>query len=162
MADMQKKILYLHGLDGTLSEEKRKVLEQHFKIVAPQLDYRNTPDMFEKLSRLVVSENIQAVLGNSMGGCFAYHLSIHHSLPALCFNPALGNRPFQLPLPELKANNNPIVFVLGGQDDVVPSVENFTWIRNNPNPNFMLKWYNQIGHRVDIDTFEKEVKLFAE
>ena len=158
---MKKKILYLHGLDGSLSEEKREVLEHYFEIVAPQLDYRNTPNMFEELSKLVVSENIEAVIGNSMGGCFAYYLSVYHSLPALCFNPALGFRSIEIPLPKIIANNNPIIFVLGGQDDVVPSVENFAWIRQNPNPNFVMKWYNQMGHRVNIETFEKEIALFS-
>lgn len=157
---MKKKILYLHGLDGSLSEEKREVLEQYFEIVAPQLDYRNTPEIFEKRSRLVVTENIEAIIGNSMDGCFAYYLSVYHSLPALCFNPALGFRSIEIPLPEIKANNNPIVFILGGQDDVVPAVENFTWIRQNPNPKFVLKWYNEMGHRVDIDIFEKEVENY--
>jgi hypothetical protein len=47
-----------------------------------------------------------------MGGCFAYYLSLHHSVPALCFNPALGYRPIEIELPELKQNDNPIVFVI--------------------------------------------------
>jgi predicted esterase YcpF (UPF0227 family) len=58
------KILYLHGLDGSLSPEKKAVLERYFKTVAPQLDYRNTPNMFDKLSDLFVSENFDAVIGN--------------------------------------------------------------------------------------------------
>jgi pimeloyl-ACP methyl ester carboxylesterase len=155
------KTLYLHGLDGSLSTEKKVVLERCFEIVAPQLDYRNVPDMFDKLSDLFVSENFDAVIGNSMGGCFAYYLSLSHAVPALCFNPALGYRPFDVTLPELKSNDNPIVFVIGGKDTVVPATENFTWIRRNPNPNFVLKWYNEMEHRVDITTFEKEVEAFA-
>ncbi|MDR3197815.1 MAG: hypothetical protein LBU34_08120 [Planctomycetaceae bacterium] len=168
---MNKKILYLHGLDGSLSPEKKEVLERYFEITAPQLDYRNTPDMFAQLSGLFISEKFNAVIGNSMGGCFAYYLSLKYSVPALCFNPALHFRPIHFDLPELKPNNNPpnnnppnnpIVFVLGGQDDTVPVIESFAWIRQNPNPNFVLKWYNEMGHRVDIKTFENEVRLFAE
>jgi hypothetical protein len=51
-------------LDGSLSTEKKAVLERCFEFVAPQLDYRNTPDMFDKLSDLFVSENFDAVIGN--------------------------------------------------------------------------------------------------
>jgi dienelactone hydrolase len=158
---VQKKILYLHGLDGSLSQEKEEVLKRHFEIVAPQLDYKNMPDMFGTLSSLVVSGNVDAIIGNSMGGCFACYLSAHYSLPALCFNPALAYRPIDIILPELKPDNSFVVFVLGGKDDLIPAVENFAWIRQNPNPNFVLKWYNTMGHRVDIDTFEKEVELFT-
>jgi pimeloyl-ACP methyl ester carboxylesterase len=79
----------------------------------------------------------------------------------LCFNPALGYRPVGIDLPELKSNNNPVVFVIGGNDTVVPANENFAWIRQYSNPNFVLKWYNEMGHRVDIDTFSYEVELFA-
>ncbi|MDR0725476.1 MAG: hypothetical protein LBF59_05645 [Prevotellaceae bacterium] len=156
-----QKILYLHGLDGSLSREKKEVLERHFEIVAPQLDYRNTPDMFDRLSGLFVSENCNAVIGNSMGGCFACYLSLHQSVPALCFNPALGYRSIDIRLPELKSNDNPTVFVIGGKDNVVPAVENFIWIRQNINSNFVLKWYNEMEHRVDIETFTTEIEAFA-
>jgi esterase/lipase len=156
-----QKILYLHGLDGSLSHEKKEVLERHFEIIAPQLNYRNTPDMFGKLTKLLVSENCNAVIGNSMGGCFAYYLSLYQSVPALCFNPALGHRPIDIYLPELKCNDNPIVFVIGGEDNVVPAIENFTWIRQNANQNFVMKWHNKMGHRVDITTFSIELEAFA-
>jgi hypothetical protein len=73
----------------------------------------------------------------------------------------LGYRSFDIALPELKTNNNPVVFVIGGKDTVVPATENFTWIHRNLNPNFVLKWYNEMEHRVDITTFETEVEAFA-
>jgi pimeloyl-ACP methyl ester carboxylesterase len=158
---MQKKILYLHGLNGSLSVEKREILERYFKLVAPQLDYMHIPDVFAYLSKLFIAENIEAVIGNSMGGCFAYYLSLYHSVPALCFNPALGYHPTEIEVPELKQNDNPIVFVIGGKDTVVPSERNFAWIRQNPNQNFILKWYNEMEHRIDAGTFEKEAESFA-
>jgi predicted esterase YcpF (UPF0227 family) len=34
----EKKILYLHGLDGSLSQGKKEVLEHCFQTVAPMLD----------------------------------------------------------------------------------------------------------------------------
>lgn len=40
------KILYLHGLDSTLQDDRRAVLAPYGEIVAPVLDYRNTPDLF--------------------------------------------------------------------------------------------------------------------
>jgi pimeloyl-ACP methyl ester carboxylesterase len=156
-----RKIIYLHGLDGSLSQEKKTVLERCFDIVAPQLDYRNTPDMFGQLDKLVRNEKPDAIIGNSMGGCFAWYLAMYHALPALCFNLALGYRSISIDLPGLKSNNNPVVFVIGGKDTVVQADENFAWIRQHANPNFVLKWYNEMEHRVDIDTFSYEVELFT-
>jgi esterase/lipase len=157
----KKKILYLHGLDGSLSREKQEALERYFQVVAPRLDYRNTPNMFKVLCDWIAFENADAVIGNSMGGCFAYYLSLEYSIPALCFNPALCLRPVQVDVPELKPGNNPIVFILGGQDDTIPAVDNFEWIRQNANRRFVLKWYNEEGHRVEMQTFRHEVELFA-
>ncbi|MDR0926379.1 MAG: hypothetical protein LBO69_01260, partial [Ignavibacteria bacterium] len=151
-----KKILYLHGLDGSLSQDKRNILETHFEIVSPQLDYRNTPDCFHFLSKLIKSEQVDAVIGNSMGGCFAYYLSIHNSLPALCFNPALEGLTIDisLNLPPLKKDFASIIFVIGGRDDVVIAEKNFQWIcQQNLNPNFILKWYNEMPHVVYMDVF---------
>ena len=45
------KILYLHGLDSTLQDDRRAVLAPYGEIVAPVLDYRNTPDLFSTLVR---------------------------------------------------------------------------------------------------------------
>lgn len=156
------KILYLHGLDGTLSDDKREVLERHFNIVAPQLDYRNTPDMYEKLNKLIEEENIQAVIGNSMGGCFAYYLSSAYNLPALCFNPALGYRPLNFDFSHIQHSNNRKTFVIGTKDTVVPAKQNVEWIINNVHSDFKLNWHYDLEHRIDIETFEKEVKEFWE
>ena len=154
------KILYLHGLDGSLSPEKKEVLERYFNLTAPQLDYRNTPNMFEKLNRLIQTEKIEAIIGNSMGGCFTYYLSAAHNLPALCFNPALGFRSFPFEFPDIQRSNKLIVFVIGGKDTVVPALQNVEWITRNIHSDFVLKWHDELGHRIDIETFEKEIYRF--
>ena len=84
------KILYLHGLDSHLTDEKRKILENHFEVVAPQINYRENITLFQELSEiLTTNKDIEAVIGSSMGGCFSYYLSLYHTLPGLLFNPAL-------------------------------------------------------------------------
>ena len=154
------RILYLHGLDGSLSPEKKEVLEHYFDVIAPQLDYRNTPDMYEKLNQLIQTEKIEAIIGNSMGGCFTYYLSAVHNLPALVFNPALGFRPLLFEFPDIQYSNNQIVFVIGGKDTVVPARQNVEWITCNVHSDFVLKWYNELEHRIEIDIFENEICRF--
>lgn len=58
-----EKILYLHGMNGSLSHEKREILEQYFEVLAPQLDYNNSPDMMGELNKLFINEDINPFIG---------------------------------------------------------------------------------------------------
>lgn len=60
---IRKKILYLHGMNGSLSHEKREILEQYFEVLAPQLDYNNSPDMMGELNKLFINEDINPFIG---------------------------------------------------------------------------------------------------
>lgn len=161
---MKPTILYLHGLDGSLNEEKRAALEQHFVVIAPQINYREQTDVFDNLSAILQQNmHTKAVIGNSMGGLFSYHLSQKHALPALLFNPALPLNSLGFSFPDSPTNRAFTIFVLGGKDTVVPAMDNANWIiRNNKNENFIMKWYNKMEHRVDIDTFTHEINEFAQ
>jgi len=37
------KTLYIHGLDGFLSDEKRTILSKYTQVIAPILDIRSNP-----------------------------------------------------------------------------------------------------------------------
>ena len=43
------KILYLHGLDSYLQDDRRAVLTPYGEIFAPTIDYRNAPNLFAEL-----------------------------------------------------------------------------------------------------------------
>jgi len=43
------KILYLHGLDSYLQDDRRTVLSPYGEIFAPTIDYRNAPNLFAEL-----------------------------------------------------------------------------------------------------------------
>lgn len=86
-------IYYYHGLDSFLSENKRKILEQHGNVIAIKYNYR-APGV---LNELVDSFNVQnanecVVIGSSFGGHVAQMLSQSFNLPCLLFNPALAFR----------------------------------------------------------------------
>ena len=42
-------ILYIHGLNGSLSPEKRTILEQYGTVISPSIDYHNIPNAIEWL-----------------------------------------------------------------------------------------------------------------
>jgi hypothetical protein len=155
------KTLYLHGLNSSLTNEKRAVLESYAEVRAPNLDYFNQPDVYQDLSHLIVTENVEVLIGSSMGGCLAYHLSLHLRRPALVFNPALPRRSVDLFLPEQNTTRTSYLrVIIGAKDDIVPAMENFRWISDKEHGNTDIIWRGHLGHRIDTGIFEKEVSSF--
>lgn len=119
------KALYLHGLHSTgLTQEKREVLETYdIKVDAPIIDYSSKDvEFFEKM---VESYKPEMLIGSSMGGRMAYYLSNKYQLPAVLFNPAIGNETCEklIPIPDYLNENRfkQQLFVFGEFDDVVIS-----------------------------------------
>ena len=159
------KILFVHGFNNFLSEERRNILEQYFEVIAPEFDYNNAQNLFYELSQIIENENIKAIIANSMGGVFAYYLAEKYDLPALCFNPALciiEEVRKHAEIPEIIPKSNKITFVIGGKDTTVPALISFDWLAKNVHPDFILKWYNSMGHHTEISVLDIEVKQFFE
>jgi len=157
-------LLYLHGLDSTLSNEKRTILEKQFNVIAPIIDYR-----IDNIDEIIVSifENnqIQAVVGSSMGGYLTYHISRQRDLPCLLFNPALFMRSVvirftaQTHYPDY---NNKMNIVLGKKDMVVSSTTTYQeLVKDNTIDRINFGIYSHLEHRIDIITFEKEFSKFT-
>lgn len=97
-----KKTLYIHGLDGFLSEDKKNILSEYSQIVAPILDFRVNNKTYSDLKQMLMEYEIETIIGTSMGGFIGYHLSLHANLPALLFNPAMPYRSVEQDVPEQK------------------------------------------------------------
>ena len=159
------KILFIHGFNNFLSEERRKILEQYFEVIAPEFNYNNAQNLLNELSKIIEDEGIKAIIGNSMGGLFSYYLAEKYDLPALCFNPALcavEEVRKHAEIPEIIPKSNKITFVIGGKDTTVPALRSFEWITKNVYPDFILKWYNSMGHHTEIAVLDIETKQFFE
>ena len=52
------KILYLHGLDSFLQDDRRAVLSPYGEILAPTIDYRNAPNLFTELQTKYASADV--------------------------------------------------------------------------------------------------------
>jgi len=155
------KTLYIHGLDGYLSEEKNHILTSYTNVIAPVLDYRNNPKSYYDLLKLSEEEQVDIIIGTSMGGCMAYHLSLHLGLPALLFNPALPFRSVGIDLPEHNVENTRYLrVVLGGKDDIVDPLKNIKWITEHEDGELDIIWRNTLGHWIPLYVFEREIKDF--
>lgn len=157
-----KKILYLHGLNSTLQEDRRKVLENYtLEILAPQIAYEKKGiELVEKMAHQYACA--QAIIGSSAGGLLAYYLSAVLSVPALIFNPAM---PFaqQIPkLPSTISRNKFLLAVLGARDKVINPHESFQLLNTFENENHMLEihWRAAMEHSFPISVFNEECDYF--
>ena len=157
-------ILYLHGLDSNLTIGKKGILEPFGNIFAPDLDYRANPNMIEFLYNEYKSQNINVIIGSSMGGFAGFYLSKLMQIPALLFNPALPYRTSVLQnIPVINDNHNQLLqIVIGNQDDVILAKDNLDFIMKLlPLKNdFRLHLINELGHGIPVNIFESEVNLF--
>lgn len=158
-------ILYLHGLLGHLNEEKRQILKHYGQVFAPDLDYQNDPDSIENLVQKYADheEEINVVIGSSMGGFAGWYVSKALQRPALLFNPALAKRSVPQSVPSYE--NSSLNFrqvVLGVEDDVVNPADTLQFISSQLPGAADLRIHvrQYLAHRIPVDVFEEEVGRF--
>src|SRR5690606_3316635 len=153
-------ILYLHGLDSKLSPEKREILEIYGEVFAPDLDYYQNSKAIKTILDMYSETNINTVIGSSMGGFAAYHVSNAIFRPALLFNPALRTRSVPQEIPKDNYNyNNLKHFVIGQKDDVVSPADTLSFLSENFNPvtAILLRMVPLIGHRSPLSINDEVV-----
>ncbi|MFK8282120.1 YqiA/YcfP family alpha/beta fold hydrolase [Capnocytophaga cynodegmi] len=155
------KILYLHGLDSFLQDDRRAVLQQYATIDAPVLDYKNTLNLFEKLQETY--HDVDAIIGSSAGGLVTYYLAQALQKPCLLFNPALTFRS-EMPIATRfnRSYTQYMQIVIGLQDEVLPSWQCLELLRNDisENQNIEIHLINKMSHSYPIDIFRKETEFF--
>lgn len=157
------KILYLHGLESKLSQEKRTILERFGEVSAPDLDYYNNPDAIESIVEKYGKTGIDVVIGSSMGGFAAYYVSTVVGKPALLFNPALRKRSVEQSIPSVAINSYTLKhFVIGADDPVVHPGDTLNFIAETYNEftDFHLHIRPKLFHSIPVDVFEEEVEKF--
>ncbi|MCK0191516.1 YqiA/YcfP family alpha/beta fold hydrolase [Arenibacter sp. F20364] len=156
-------ILYLHGLNGSLSDEKRTILEEYGTVYSPAIDYESDVNSIENLRRQFVDGKIDVVMGSSMGGFAGYYLSIAFKKPALLFNPALDTRSVFQNIPDYSSSDRPFKrLVLGAMDEVVDPKDTLKFIgeRIAENTDYHISLRQDLAHRIPLDIFEYEVRSF--
>lgn len=157
------KILYLHGLDSTLQEDRCTVLSAYGQICAPELDYRNSPNLLSVLSEEYA--DVTVIIGSSAGGLVGYYLAQALLKPCLLFNPAMT---YQDQVPT-KVEPNPhyaayMQVVIGLQDSVINPWESLEALKNNLQLRQPAEIHliNTMAHSYPIGIFEQEVRKFFE
>lgn len=158
-------ILFLHGLESKLSDEKRVILEKYGNVIAPELDYKSNPNMIQHLYDAYQTQDINAIIGSSMGGFSGYYLANSLSICALLFNPAL---PYRNTIEQIVPINIPINqslfmrIVLGGQDIIIKAKDNLAFFAQNvaAKTDYAIMIKSDLAHQIPVDVFEEETKAF--
>jgi hypothetical protein len=159
------KILFLHGLESKLSDEKRAILATYGTVIAPDLDYKSNPDTIQNLYDEFKNQNINAIIGSSMGGFAAYYLANNLRICALLYNPALPyrNNVVQNIPSDLPKKRSPLMrIVLGGQDDEIKAKDNLAFLAQNFSElkECTIQIINELAHQIPVPIFEKQTEYF--
>lgn len=101
--------------------------------------------------------DINTIIGSSMGGFAAYHIS------NALFRPALRKRSVPQNVPgNNNDHNNLKQIVIGQRDDVVSPADTLTFLVENFNSvtELHLRLLPRLGHRIPVELFEEEVESF--
>ena len=160
-------ILFLHGLESKLSDEKRAILENYGTVIAPDLDYKSNPNVVQNLYDEYKDQDINAIIGSSMGGFAGFYLANSLGICALIYNPALPYRNSvvqNIPLPLSKKHSPLLRIVLGGQDDMINAADNLNFLSQNFSDlkDCSIEIINELAHQIPIHIFEEQTEAFFE
>ncbi|QED37859.1 hypothetical protein FK178_09040 [Antarcticibacterium arcticum] len=156
-------IVYIHGLDSKLSNDKKEILQKFGNVIAPEVDYYSNANAIESLIEKLKNEEVQVIIGSSMGGFAAYYISTALQKPALLFNPALKNRSVEQIIPSVPISAPCFKqFVLGNLDDVVNPGDTLAFISKTFNEftEFQIHLRRGLTHNIPLDVLEEEVSSF--
>ena len=158
-------ILFLHGLESKLSDEKRAILETYGTVIAPDLEYKSNPNVIQNLYDEFKNHDINTIIGSSMGGFAGFHFANSLGICTLLYNPALPYRNSieQIIPNNLKVRESPLMrIILGGQDEIIKAKDNLAFLSQNskPNTDYTIVIKNDLAHQIPVDVFKEETKAF--
>lgn len=160
-------ILFLHGLESKLSDPKRAILETYGTVIAPDIDYQSNPNTIQNLYDEYQNQDINVIIGSSMGGFAGFHLANSIGVCALLYNPALPyrNSVVQNIPSDLPTHQSPLLrFVLGGQDEVIKAKDNLAFLSQNCSDlkDCSIEIINELAHQIPVPIFEEQTEAFFE
>jgi predicted esterase len=157
------KTLYIHGLDSFPKPDKLDIMKNlGLDPVALHLNYREKLGVYETLKDAALHNNVQFIIGSSLGGYLGFLLSADLGIPCLLFNPAMNYKEqvFYSVMPEVTESKCPYRFVvLGANDDTVSPEETIKELKKYEEKGFQhrivtCEW---LGHQIDLTTFESMI-----
>ena len=111
------------------------------------------------------NQEVNVIIGSSMGGFAGFHLANSLGVCALLYNPALPYRnaveqiiPACLPI-----NNSAFMrIVLGAQDNIIKAKDNLNYLalHSNPTTDYVITIKKELVHQIPIEIFEQQTNAF--
>lgn len=147
------RVAFFHGLESRPISTKNIILTSEFDFVySPKIDYKDT-SLFDQILHEVKINQIDLLIGSSMGGWLAYCISTCTGIPTLLFNPAVHSRPWD-PIVKLDRKKSEHTVVLGKRDCVIDPNTSIDWFTKNGIGQFHYN-FEFFEHRIPIDVFTK-------
>lgn len=156
------KTLYLHGLNSYPLPEKLDMLEKAgLNVVALHLDYANEKNVYQTLKNYALEEEVEFLVGSSLGGFIAFWLAEDLGLPCLLFNPAMTyGECLDSYEPEVSSRLCPARFVvIGAYDETIDPEESLRFFREQDEGECYQRVItcDWLEHQIDFATFEEMV-----
>ena len=146
------KILYLHGYNSTNLNERTQWLSRFGKLYHPLMKYKNIPEDYKFLDKLVNKHRFDVIVASSMGGFMAFHLGNYYNIPTVLLNPALIMTMIVRPDIRPLATDTKHFICLGKYDDVIPPFTTKNILKQFQ-AHYFIKEY-EAKHKISIDIFK--------
>ena len=151
------KVLFLHGLESKTNCAKVKWLRaQGHEVLNPAINYKD-PEAFFAMKRLAKKNNIDVLVGSSMGGHFAFAIATSTNHDCVLLNPAVHSRAFEPENVNYGMCNPNIYCLLGVRDDVITPAETVNILNSEKRFTMLLGPH---GHRTPVDQFERIINKY--
>ena len=147
-------ILYIHGLESSTNCLKVQWLKSlGHTVYNPKIDYID-PEAFFKVKRNAQKNNIELIIGSSMGGYFTYAIATSTNQKCILLNPALHSRAFEPENVNYGMCQPDITCVLGNHDTVINPEDTKKILQGEQKVAFFE--YDH-GHRTPVGILEKVI-----
>ena len=159
------KALYIHGLNSSPNPKKLEIIDSlGLEVVSPFIDYdQEKAAVYDRVKNIALENNVDLIIGSSLGGFIAFWLANDIHIPALLFNPALYFESMQAYIPKIKKQNNPAIYVCLGEKDtqVAPQeVREYLSKQVDVHNNTKVMMASWLAHGIDLKTFKTITSWF--
>ncbi len=159
------KALYIHGLHSSPNPKKLDIIEGlGLEVVSPFIDYeKEKGEVYQRVKSYAIENNIDLIIGSSLGGFIGFWLAKDLNIPALLFNPALYFEPMQAFIPKVDCDKIPPIYVCLGEKDTQVNPADVRKYIEELNPTLQkLKIVSAswLQHGIDLTTFKSMISWF--
>lgn len=153
------KVLYIHGLDSNPTPQKIEMIAQKgHEVFALHLNYRTEKDAYHILKKYASENQVEFIVGSSLGGFLGFYLAEELGIGCLLFNPAMAiniveakiSADFQRKCPKR-------YIILGDKDEVVNPNLNWGFFQKSENqaPHQRVIRCQWLAHQIDFVSFNE-------